>query len=65
MDLISSVAFLFFLKEYLSEESMWDTSTEYVLSESDSEESFASLPQQVTSEEYRANQFVINGETTV
>ncbi len=65
MDLISSVAFLFFLKEYLSEESMWDTSTEYVLSESDSEESFASLPQQVTSEEYQANQFVINGETTV
>lgn len=55
----------FFLKEYLSEESMWDTSTEDVLSESDSEESFASLPQQVTSEEYRANQFVINGETTV
>ena len=51
MDLISSVAFLFFLKEYLSEESMWDTSTEDVLSESDSEESFASLPQQVTSEE--------------
>jgi len=44
---------------------MWDTSTEDVLSESDSEESFASLPQQVTSEEYRANQFVINGETTV
>lgn len=44
---------------------MWDTSTEYVLSESDSEESFASLPQQVTSEEYQANQFVINGETTV
>lgn len=65
MDLISSVAFLFFLKEYLSEESMWDTSTEDVLSESDSEESFASLPQQVTSKEYRANQFVINGETTV
>jgi len=44
-------SFSFFLKEYLSEESMWDTSTEDVLSESDSEESFASLPQQVTSEE--------------
>ena len=44
---------------------MWDTSTEDFLSESDSEESFASPAQQVTSEERRANQCFINGETTV
>lgn len=31
---------------------MWDTSTEDILSESDSEESFATPAEQVTSEEH-------------
>jgi len=44
--------YFFFSKECLSEESMWDTSTEDILSESDSEESFATPAEQVTSEEH-------------
>lgn len=56
----------FFLKECLSEGSMWDTSTEDFLSEmeneSDNEESFASPTQQVTSEGHQANQFFVNDE---
>lgn len=51
----------YFLKECLSEESMWDTSTEDILSEmenkSDSEESFASPAHQVIIEEHQGNFF--------